>query len=140
MFNKISKFTFKAAVFTFALTLLGCASTPRSADDLNVKTEFVSSKHLKLSKVLLTNKSAGFSIEGEISSHGNHRINALPKGHLDIDIVDRNNRVLHKTTTPFHRISKANKPHKRYHFRMDVPHILKGGSIVRVSLHEVKQH
>jgi len=140
MYKIISKFVTRASIITFFLSLTGCATTTWQAAEHNVKTELVSSRHLKLANVEIVEKTSGFSLTGEISSRGGHLIHYLPKGHLDIEIVDSKEHKPHKLTTNFHRIGSASNPRKRYKFSVDVPHVPKAGSVIRVSLHETEQH
>lgn len=138
MNRTISGFVFKIAVFSTLLYLQGCASQSWKVTDADIKTELVSSDYLKISKVMIFEKSNGFLITAYMLKKNLPAL--MVKGHIDIDIVDSKGRVLHKTTTRFHRVGKANRPRVLYKFSIEVPYIPSEGGIVRVEHHKTALH
>ena len=137
--NKVTlRLVYKIATLISLLFLLGCASSPWRVTDANIRTELVSSRYLEMSQVIIFEEPNGFSIRGDMRE--NLLITPRPKGHIDIDIVDSKNLVLHKTTASLHWAGKINRQHEHYKFNTVVPHIPPEGSIIRVAYHDASPH
>jgi len=137
--NRItSRFVFKIASFIALFLLLGCTSPPWRAADADIETQIVSSEHMKISRVVIIEKTSGFSLMGEM--YKKQLLPIKPNGHIAIDIVNSDGRILYSTATHFHRFGKINRLRKRYKFSVEVPYIPPEGSVIRVAHHEGALH
>jgi len=132
------RFIYKIAAFSMLFYLQGCATQAWKVTNADIKTEFVYSDYLKISKVMIYEKSDGFLIAAYMRKKNLPTL--MVKGHIDIDIVDSKGRVLHKTTTRFHRVGKANRPRELYKFSIEVPIMPPEGGVVRVTHHKAALH
>lgn len=135
---KISRLVLTITTYASIVFLTGCASSPWSVSDSNVETQLVSSKNLKISRVVVFEKTDGISLRGEMYKSQLRSIK--PKGHIDIDVIDSAGSVLHKRTAQIHRYKKTNGSRKHYKFYSDVSYLPPEGSIIRVAHHEAESH
>jgi len=133
---RVCRWFFGATILVALLLTLGCTTSPTRIDDSKIKIEVVPAKHLRMWNITVYKISDGILVKGDMKNL--HGLDRKPKGHIDVEFIKNDGKVMHVTRTNINRFGKINKLLKRYRFSIEAPYTPADGSVMRLSYHESK--
>lgn len=119
-------------IYVFCLSACAAATNPLSPDSLAVK--IIPAAEVKIVQTSARQDGDNVLVDGHIQRQKVHG-RLIPKGHIDITIIDEHSKIIHQTFTHYSPEPLPRIHGKKSSFMAQIPLIAPSGSLVIVKFH-----